>query len=291
MDMHNYVQQLTDNYDEDKLNLLCQEFDEFIQFEFEEWSSSYSKDFKQKKFNEWPKNRALPIEKNRTASFQFLFVRDFFLRTRFGKPIPDEEYEKGIRESFKTRKLEYNILDLNTLLGGFYFLHNNVLLYTLRDVLISLKRKYTSSVYRYQGKLNPAHPDNQKNNLKPIIWLNPEVLNQFVESLKAHQLIEERETEEIINNHFKALTGQNGESEPIKWQKSNRLLSYLITELSKAELIETEGKQWKLISEHFIRKNGENFNTDSLKQDALNMKYTSHPNGYKIVDKVINSIS
>ncbi|MEX0904470.1 MAG: hypothetical protein WD604_11985 [Balneolaceae bacterium] len=48
LDMHNYVQQLTDNYDEDKLNLLCQEFDEFIQFEFEEWSSSYSKDFKQK---------------------------------------------------------------------------------------------------------------------------------------------------------------------------------------------------------------------------------------------------
>src|SRR5690625_5799329 len=75
-------------------------------------------------------------------------------------------------------------------------------LYKLRDMLIDLKRKDTDDVYKFDD------PSDQVNNIQPISWLkSDEALYQFIEALKAHQLIEAREAGVIINKHFKDLTG------------------------------------------------------------------------------------
>lgn|SRR5690625_32092 len=284
-DMLNMIEEMTGKFNAVKLNLLCKEFDFYLFMKRDEYICSFSHEEIQIKKHELERSgKKIPMLSDK--AFKPFDISDFFQneKVNFKKNDLSEEqkrkreelsayFEEGIKEIPDVIKM------MDPLGLEFYSL------YKLRNMLIDLKRKHTDEVYKFDD------PSDQVNNIQPISWLkSDEALYQFIEALKAHQLIEAREAGDIINQHFKALTGQKNKPEPIKWLKTNRLLSYLITELAKAELIATEGKQWRLVSEHFIRKNGEKFNTDSLKQDALNMKYTTHPKGSKIVDKVINSI-
>lgn len=125
--------------------------------------------------------------------------------------------------------------------------------------------------------------------IEPIHWLKGEKsLSRFLESLKGAGLIENRESDEIIQEHFRQ-TDQAPQS--IQWSKSNRLLIYLFNKLTEAGLVDTMGRQFKLITEHFLDRHGQKFKRDSLKQDFQNMKYSSDPRGSKTIDKIIQEVS
>lgn len=79
---------------------------------------------------------------------------------------------------------------------------------------------------------------------------------------------------------------------PIWWQKSNRLLGYLIEELARLEYIERDPDINKVIKEHFIDKNKKPF-TDSIKQNRSGSgnNKTSKPKGYNEIDNILNNLN
>ena len=284
LDIQNKVQKLTGNYVEDKLKLLCEEFDEYIFVKYENWTGSFSKNIFEQRIQEYnSEGITLPMERDEKFKHQWLYVSDFFLRTRFGKPISDEEYEKHMNEIFGDDRNKSEFIDTNVLLGGFYSVTGSRSLRDLRDILIELKRKHTDAVYRFDDK------ELQINNIHPIHWIKgEESLRLFLDTIKNAGLIEIRETDEIIQEHFR----QTDKSpQPIKWSKTNRLLIYLFSKLTKAGLVDTMDRQFKLITEHFLDKKGQPLKRDSLKQDFQNMKYSSDPRGAKTIDKIIQELS
>lgn len=137
------------------------------------------------------------------------------------------------------------------------------------------------SWYPNQDKSEP-----QVSNIQPIHWLNrEESLRLFIDSLKSAGLIENRETDEIIQEHFRQ---SDKKPQPIKWSKSNRLLNYLFWQLREAGLIDKERK-YKIITEHFLNRHGKPLKRDSLKNDIDEIKYNS-PKGSKVIDNIIESL-
>jgi hypothetical protein len=131
----------------------------------------------------------------------------------------------------------------------------------------------------------------QTTSVSPIHWLNGEKsLRLFIEEIKSAGLIVNRDTDKIIQEHFKKF---DKTPQPIKWIKSNRLLIYLFSKLSEAGIIDTMDRQYKLITEHFLDKKGQHLKTDSLKSDYYNMKnfHTSDPKGSKTVDCIIEKLN
>jgi hypothetical protein len=153
------------------------------------------------------------------------------------------------------------------------------------------KSELLSLLLSIQKLSNIWYPDNDKsdneiNNIQPIHWLEKEEsLRLFLQSIKKEGLIENRDTEEIIQEHFRQT---DKKPQPIHWRKSNRLLIYLFNKLSEAGRVDTMGRQFQLITEHFLDKNGQSFKRDSLKQDNQNMKYSSDPRGSKTIDSIID---
>ncbi len=85
--------------------------------------------------------------------------------------------------------------------------------------------------------------------------------------------------------------------EPIWWQRSGRLLGYLMEQLSQAGLIDKQSNFNKLIKEHFIDKDKKQF-TDSIAQNrsgAGSNKGTSKnkgskPKGHNEIDTLIEKL-
>lgn len=125
--------------------------------------------------------------------------------------------------------------------------------------------------------------------INPIHWLKGEQsLRLFIEELKSAGLVEERKTEDIIQEHFKQ---SDQTPNPFKWTNTNRLLIYLFKRLSESGLVDTMDKQFKLITEHFLDKKGQPFKRNSLKQDSYNLKYNSDPKGSNIIENIISKLT
>lgn len=280
LDIQNKVQDLTSNYNEDKLKLLTEEFDRYIFVKYENWRSAFTQDYIEQLINKsFKEERPLPKRGEKKYKHHWLFVRDFFLRTRFGKPISDEEFENQMDELFGADRKNSDVIDDNVLLGGFYYATQSRSLLNLRDILIELNRKHTDAVYKFDDQ------EPQFNNIQPIHWLKDEFLRQFLDSLKSAGLIENRDTEEIIQEHFRE---SSKKPLPIKWSKSNRLINYLFWQLREAGLIDKERK-FKIIAEHFLNRHGKPLKSDSLKSDIEEIKYNS-PKGSKVIDNIIESL-
>lgn len=286
LDIQNRVQRLTDNYDSDKLKTLCSEFDEYIFVKYENWRASYSESYFKKKISKL-KSDQIPIRGDNRNKHYLPFVKDFFLKTRFGKPISDAEFEKHMDEIFGAERSNSDVIDDNVLLGGFYYATQSRSLRDLRDILIKLKRKHTDAVYRFDDK------EPQVNNIQPIHWLaGEESLRLFLQSIKKAELIDNRETNNIIQEHFyvdgKKPTNKN--SQPINWLKSKVLLAYLIEELStkpnmNEPFIEPD-KKWQLTELHFTVK-GKGIGR-SLVND---IKQSRYPNGCEEIDSILKSLT
>lgn len=138
-------------------------------------------------------------------------------------------------------------------------------------------------------------PEPQVKNIQPINWLNGvESLRLFIEELKKAGMIEERQTEDIIQEHFdyngKKVNKVKSVPQPINWLKSKVLLAYLIEELTtKPERYDPfmeSDKKWHLTNIHFVIK-GKN-NDRSLVHD---FKQSPKPNGCTDIDSILKRIS
>ncbi len=78
---------------------------------------------------------------------------------------------------------------------------------------------------------------------------------------------------------------------PIWWQKSDRLLGYLIEELSKKGFIDRDTDINKLIKDHFINKDKEPF-SESIKQNRSGSgnNKNSKPKGSIDIDNITSSL-
>lgn len=79
---------------------------------------------------------------------------------------------------------------------------------------------------------------------------------------------------------------------PIWWQKSGRLLGYLIEELAKKGFIQRDTDINKVIKEHFIDVNKSPF-TNSIKQNrsGSGINKNSKPKGSDDIDKILNNLN
>lgn len=261
LDIQNKIQELTDNYDDDKLNLLSEEFDEYIFVKYENWRSSFTMQDIEERIERYNEDGIkIPLKDDEKNRCKLLYVKDFFLKTRFGKPISDEEYEKHMNELFGDERKKHDVIDDNVLLGGFYFRTESRSLMNLRDILVKLKRKHTSYVYRYDDTKV------QTNSIQPLHWLKgEESLSLFIEELKSAGLIENRETEEIIQEHFRVEDKLPiKEPQPIKWLINIKYLAYLIDRLGDQFLINIKDSKHQLTASHFVNKQGNSLNVNSL---------------------------
>jgi len=94
----------------------------------------------------------------------------------------------------------------------------------------------------------------------------------------------------INQQQHKGMTGKA--NQPIWWQKSGRLLGYLIEELAKKGFIQRDTDINKVIKEHFIDVNKRPF-TDSIKQNrsGSGINKNSKPKGFDDIDKILNNLN
>lgn len=288
LDIHNRIQELTDDYDEDKLNLLCSEFDSYIFVKYENWRDKYTKEDIEKRIATYQeKGIKLPKKEHKNSKHRSPFIRDFFLHERYGKPVSDKEYDEYMSKIFG--KSSDNVIDDNVLLGGFYVDSRSMPLLHLRDILIDLKRKHTSSVYRFDDK-----PEDLQTNNNYIDWLNDDTLEQFIEALIDQKLIEEREPQDIIKDHFEPVRKQNREPEPIEWLNTQSLLAYMIDQLDET-YIQTSNI-WKDTAPHFsvngqtpknLRQSAKGYRDN---QTGRNGGMIGKPKNHQLIDDILQHL-
>lgn len=113
----------------------------------------------------------------------------------------------------------------------------------------------------------------QFSSIQPIHWLKgEESLRQFLQSIKKKGLIENRDTEEIIQEHF-YVDGKmpTKEPQPIKWMIESQYLAYMMHRLADEFIINIKGKKHQLTASHFISSDDNPLNTNSLSSQLSNM--------------------
>lgn len=119
----------------------------------------------------------------------------------------------------------------------------------------------------YENDIIPeAKSKPQVNNIQPIHWLKgEESLRQFLESIKSAGLIENRDTDEIIQEHF-LVDGKapNKKLQLIKWLSESKYLAYLMHRLAEEFIINIKGRKHELTASHFISSKETSLNTNSL---------------------------
>lgn len=106
------------------------------------------------------------------------------------------------------------------------------------------------------------------------------VIGTFITDLKDNNLIEIRETSELIEQHFLPNSHNESEIKPIVWEKSKVLLAYLIHQLYHKKIILVEN-YWADTAIHFTWK--------GKKPKNLKQSYNDSPNpkGSHIIDSII----
>ena len=286
LDTYSKVQELTDNFDETKLNLLCKDYDFYVFILYEEWLASFTDEEIEKKIHEWQKeDRKLPYAGDKKPHINLLYVDDFFKKEKYGEPISDEKYEKLLKNVVGTKddSKSHKLLDTGRLFGGFYFSHENILLHELKEILVKAKRKHTSAVYKFDEK--PA--DLQANN-NYINWVKKDdTLKQFIEELIDQNLIEQREPQDIIKDHFEPSSKPNKEPKPIIWLDTIALLAYMIESLDQQYI--KPKHLWNDTAFHFLV---EGKTPQNMKQIANGFKRnkSGKPKNYNIVDNIISDL-
>lgn len=285
VDIYNAIEKLTDGYDKTKLNLLCRDFDFYSYMKKEEFLGSFSHEEIEKKMHELEKaGKKVPMisESNRIP----LSVSHYFKIPEHKKIKKEKDWtyeelkelDKFFSEMVKTQKVTIDVERLMDPYGFEFFL-----LHRLKSLLVDLKRKHTDAVYRFDDK------EFEVNNIQPIHWLKgDDSLRRLIDLLKDAGFIEKKDTDEIIQEHFK-----HSDQTPqlIQWKRTNRLLIYLFMKLNETDMVDTMNRQHKLIVEHFLNQYGKPLKGNSLKQEVQNMKLNGDPNGSNTIDGIIKELS
>jgi hypothetical protein len=292
-DMLNMVEDMTDHFDELKLNLLCNEFDFYCFMKKEEWFGRFEDVEAQKAMHKLEREgEKVPMEKDSdgpSLSVSYFFeqpkIKAFLKRKKDLTAKQKKDRDDLLKEMDKMYR---NTIDIEKLIATHevdYFspfrLRNKEVvefhsLFRLRNILIKLKKKHTDAVYRFDDK------DPQVNIIQPIHWLKGvESLRQFIELLKSAGFIENRETEEIIQEHFD-VDGQKPtkEPEPIVWEATKVLLAHLINDLDSINAIKAD-HIWKVTAPHF-EWNGKT--PSGLRQSVNNNPY---PNDIEKIESIL----
>jgi hypothetical protein len=258
-DIKDYVKSKTENYDPDLFLSFCRDFDIFLAVKRKELEDLISV------------NQLMDLDKK-----DIIYLTEFEVKTFFIKGFMENSNQLSIW--FKNDKL-YNLdfIDSDRVLNidKMFFPAKLALLEFLKDYLLHIWFEVIHT----------------QNTIQSINWLKgSDSLRQFLDSIKKAGLIENRDTDEIIQEHFRQ-TDQT--LQPIQWSKSNRLLIYLFNKLTEADLVDTMDRQFQLISEHFLNKKGQPLKADNLKSDSYNMKnfYTSDPKGSETIDRIIQELT
>jgi hypothetical protein len=155
LDVYNYVQEMTDNFDEIKLNLLCDDFDFYFFMAEEEFLGSFTRQEIEDKIKEYgEQDRKIPmlsdkVYKPTQVSDFFEYTGNEFIQVPKEKtPEQKARLEKDMKEWEQDKK---NILDVKKLFDphGIEFFT----LYKLRNLLVDLKREHTSATYKFDDEL------------------------------------------------------------------------------------------------------------------------------------------
>lgn len=190
LDLFNTVQELTDNFDEAKLNMICDEFDFYCFMKKEEWLGSFEDEEVQKAMHKLEKEgKKVPMitESKRSP----LSVSHFFKNKKYENPkiknlIKSEneltDKQKNDRDKFLKKMIEQRsiTIDVEKLMDP----HNVEFsgLYRLRNILIDLKRKHTNAGYKFE--------DDHDNNLDLDIK-NKELIKNHSQIFRTPSYIQE----------------------------------------------------------------------------------------------------
>lgn len=277
-DIHNKIKSLTDNYDEVKLILLCDDFDKYYYVKVNELLSSL--DIKQVEERlKCIRNSEGKINSVQNSSIQKSISAYFQQDERQLKLNTYRllHFSKSRNNPFPEKLNKYRFVDLKSI----FFLSETIPLEELKFTLINLRAKHTSSVLKDEYKKESE--TYKSSTVKPIHWLNgEESLRQFIEDLKRAGMIEKRETEDIIQEHFE-VDGKKpvNQPKPIVWTGTKVLLAHLISGLD--DILEIR-HIWKTITPHFHWKGKV---PTGLRQSAGSNPY---PNNIAKIEGILRSI-
>jgi len=133
----------------------------------------------------------------------------------------------------------------------------------------------------------------KQDNIQPIHWLKGvESLRQFIEELKSAVLIESRETEQLIQEHF-YVDGQMPTKEPqsIKWLIESQYLAYLMHRLAEEFIINIKGKKHQLTASHFISNKGKELKSLASQLSQILKHARSTDKSISAIENIIQRIN
>jgi len=213
---------------------------------------------------------------------------------------PDDSFQEDVSpldtgSEMKGRKTEYfgvEYIDVETYVKGYGVAFG--LIEPKKEKFKKFIAEYKDELHAYldlKGKTRYSKSSEIKKERVPIHWLNGEKsLRQFIDSLKSAGLIENRETDEIIKEHFD-VDGKkptNKEPQPIIWLESLSLLAYMIEALDRKYI--KPDNIWSDTMPHFL-KNGQT--PENMRQTANRYKdnKTGKPKGYQIIDDIFGKLT
>lgn len=184
LDTFNHIQNITGDYDEDKLNLLCNDFDFYLFMKTEEVYNFTIEEI-ENKIEEFHKD-GIKIPKLSDRNFLLTYVSEYFKTPENKKLIKERtpEQKANLNKFLKDwEQSKKNIIDTQRLMD----FHEVELfsLYKLRNLLVDLKRKHTSAVYKFDDKLQAKNENSEATNtsISPQLyqWIlnNPELAEKF----------------------------------------------------------------------------------------------------------------
>lgn len=270
------VQELTEGFNPTKIQLLCQEFDFYFFYVLDEWECKFTQEEVDKKIEELEsKGETIPLlgdDKLGSLGVNYFFKSKRVLKRKELTQEEKEEHEKRLKDMFSNiskRVCIRKLMDPYALVFGSA--------YKLRNLLVELKIKYTDSELKPQFeeyfKVSDSISKEKSVDLIPIHWLKSnESLRAFINELKTKEIIEDRETDDIIQEHFK-VDGKvpTKEPKPIKWLIDIRYLAYLIYIL-EGNIISLKGNKHKVTIMHFVNATDKELSTGSLATSLSKIK-------------------
>ncbi|MBO6573345.1 MAG: hypothetical protein JJ958_12990 [Balneola sp.] len=294
LEIYTRVQELTDNFDSKKIDLLCNDYDYYFFWKMEFWEGDFTPEEIENKIEEYEKaGKEIPMMGGGNQGG--MGVSDYFKPERIiQKTEPLTKEQRKQRLDFK-KKMDERIkktVNIGKLMDPYGFEFYS--LYRLRNLLIQLKVEHTSAELRpeFHSKFDNSTSKQKslENYIKPIHWLKgKENLKHFLDIIKREGLIEKKNTEEIIQEHF-FVDGQAPIKEPhsIKWLIESKYLAYLMHSLAEEFIINIKGKKHELTASHFISSKGEPLKPKSL---ASQLSQIQKEKSNKTIHTILSIIS
>lgn len=287
------IKELTDDFDKDRLELLSYKFDFYLWWEIKLWEGSFTNEELNKKIHEMiERGEKVPMRIDRKSKPSSI---DAYLkkgRSRYklkAKKEVSKEQEERVKEFvLSMEKRSRETVDNRAVMDSNNEYFGN--LYKLQSLLVDLLVKYTDAERNEEYDFRSKHFEKGESlKMMPINWLKSKVLLKvLLDALIEQELIEKRDTEEIINEHFRVeKVNPTEKPKPLVWVAQIQLLPYLIEQLSQERFIEVKGAKHKLTALHFINGKGEKLNPDSLGSLLSTLNKEVRNDGY-IVREITN---